>query len=112
MAEAPAPVHAIRRAMRRIFRKFESERQDGPDRFTAAWELEIEVVPDDLDGGWIARCVDLPGCVSQGETELEAVENLGDALGGVVAARLAQQLQSDPPGSQPGQHRHRIALSV
>ena len=38
---------------------------------------------DEIDGGWIVECVDLPGCMSQGETEEEAIENLVDAIGGV-----------------------------
>jgi hypothetical protein len=40
---------------------------------------------DELDGGWIAVSVDLPGCMSQGETEAEALENLADAVDGVLA---------------------------
>jgi predicted RNase H-like HicB family nuclease len=44
----------------------------------------IEVERDEVDGGWIAECISLPGCMSQGETEVEALENLADALAGVL----------------------------
>lgn len=34
----------------------------------------------DEDGVWIAKCPDLPGCVSQGATRDEAVENVREAI--------------------------------
>jgi predicted RNase H-like HicB family nuclease len=44
----------------------------------------MKVERDEVDGGWIAECISLPGCMSQGETEEEALENLADALAGVL----------------------------
>ena len=32
------------------------------------------------DGGYAVWCPGLPGCWSQGETEEEALENIGDAI--------------------------------
>ena len=34
----------------------------------------------DEDGMWIAECPAIPGCVSQGKTKDEAVENIRDAI--------------------------------
>ena len=34
----------------------------------------------DEDGVWIAKCPSIPGCVSQGKTKEEAVENVKDAI--------------------------------
>lgn len=34
----------------------------------------------DEDGVWIAECPSVPGCVSQGATKDEAVENIKDAI--------------------------------
>jgi len=34
----------------------------------------------DEDGVWIAECPSIPGCVSQGKTKQEAVENVKDAI--------------------------------
>ena len=34
----------------------------------------------DEDGVWIAECPSIPGCVSQGRTKQEAVENIKDAI--------------------------------
>jgi predicted RNase H-like HicB family nuclease len=39
------------------------------------------------DGSWVAECPSLPGCVSQGETKEEAIQNIREAIDGYVAAR-------------------------
>ena len=38
------------------------------------------------DGYWVAECPSLPGCISQGKTREEAVENIKEAIEGYVAA--------------------------
>ena len=32
------------------------------------------------DGFWVADCLSLPGCVSQGATRQEAIENIREAI--------------------------------
>jgi predicted RNase H-like HicB family nuclease len=32
------------------------------------------------DGFWVAECPSLPGCVSQGETREQAIENIREAI--------------------------------
>ncbi|MFN4034260.1 MAG: type II toxin-antitoxin system HicB family antitoxin [Fimbriimonadales bacterium] len=32
------------------------------------------------DGYWVAECPSLPGCVSQGKTKQEALENIKEAI--------------------------------
>ena len=34
----------------------------------------------DEDGYWVVECPSIPGCVSQGETRDEAIENIKDAI--------------------------------
>lgn len=34
----------------------------------------------DMDGVWIAECLNMPGCVSEGESEAEALESLQSAM--------------------------------
>jgi len=34
----------------------------------------------DEDGIWIVECPSIPGCVSQGQTRQEALENIKDAI--------------------------------
>jgi predicted RNase H-like HicB family nuclease len=48
---------------------------------------------DELDGGYIAECTDLPGCMSQGETEEEAVANLADAVADYISVVIEDHLQ-------------------
>ncbi len=38
------------------------------------------------DGYWVAECPSLPGCLSQGRTREDAIENIKEAIEGYVAA--------------------------
>jgi len=38
------------------------------------------------DGYWISECPSLPGCISQGETKAQAIENIKEAIEGYVQA--------------------------
>ena len=77
---------------------FENDRGDGH----AEWTLTVRVGPDTLDGGWVAECLDLPGCVSQGETREEALSNISDAIAGVISLRTEQQLAATPASGATG----------
>ena len=36
------------------------------------------------DGFWTAECPSLPGCISQGQSKKEAVENIREAIEGYI----------------------------
>ena len=38
------------------------------------------------DGYWVAECPSLPGCISQGTSKAEAVENIREAIRGYIHA--------------------------
>ncbi|MFX0202531.1 MAG: type II toxin-antitoxin system HicB family antitoxin [Candidatus Hodarchaeota archaeon] len=38
------------------------------------------------DGYWVAECPSLPGCISQGKTREEAINNIREAIQGYIAA--------------------------
>jgi predicted RNase H-like HicB family nuclease len=40
----------------------------------------IVTMHHDEDGVWIVECPAIPGCISQGETKQEAIENIKDAI--------------------------------
>ena len=40
----------------------------------------------DEDGVYVAECLDLPGCISQGSTRKEAMKNIKDAIRGYLAS--------------------------
>ena len=46
------------------------------------FEFPVTMTPDHQDGGFVAECPALPGCVSQGETVSEALGNIRDAAQG------------------------------
>ena len=41
----------------------------------------------DEDGVWIIECPSIPGCVSQGETKDQALENIEDAITACLQVR-------------------------
>jgi len=65
-------------------------RPDGSE-VTAKFEFVVEVTPDELDGGFVVKCLNLPGCVSEGETVDEALDNLADAIAGVMITRFEER---------------------
>lgn len=46
---------------------------------------EVVVYPGE-DGYWVAECPSLPGCISQGKTREEAVQNIKEAISSYVHA--------------------------
>jgi antitoxin HicB len=44
------------------------------------YKIVIEPLSDEDGGGFLATVPDLPGCMSDGETEFEAIQNLRDAI--------------------------------
>jgi predicted RNase H-like HicB family nuclease len=51
-------------------------------------ELLITLEPDE-SGMIVAECPAIPGCVSQGATEAEALENIREAITGCLQTRSA-----------------------
>ena len=46
----------------------------------------------DEDGVWIAECPSIPGCVSQGETHDEALDNIREAIAACLEVRAERGL--------------------
>ena len=46
----------------------------------------------DETGMIVAECPSIPGCVSQGHTESEALENIREAIAGCLEARAANNM--------------------
>ncbi|NLS91957.1 MAG: type II toxin-antitoxin system HicB family antitoxin [Planctomycetaceae bacterium] len=47
----------------------------------------IVTIDRDEDGTWVVECPSIPGCVSQGATKDEALENVKDAIAACLAVR-------------------------
>jgi predicted RNase H-like HicB family nuclease len=54
-------------------------------------KLLVTLDPDET-GMIVAECPAIPGCVSQGRTEPEALENIREAIIGCLEARLANNM--------------------
>jgi predicted RNase H-like HicB family nuclease len=51
-------------------------------------KLLVTLEPDET-GMLVAECPSIPGCMSQGRTEAEALENIREAIAGCLEARAA-----------------------
>ena len=45
----------------------------------------------------VAECPALPGCVSQGKTRQEALQNIQEAIAGIIEVRKVQKLPIPSP---------------
>ncbi len=57
---------------------------------------QVIVYPGE-DGYWVAECPSLPGCISQGSSRDEAIENIKEAISEYVTA-LEEDHLPVPPG--------------
>jgi len=57
------------------------------------WDVEryAAVIHEDPDGGYWAEVPTLPGCYSQGETIAELMENIREAITGVLEVMKEQR---------------------
>ena len=68
------------------------------------------LVPDET-GGYVAEVLELPGCISEGETPGGAIENLEDAMRGWLRIAL-EDGQRIPEPLDAGEYNGRILLRV
>lgn len=54
------------------------------------------LIEQDEDDMFVAECPSLPGCVSQGKTRTEAIENIQDAIKGYLES-LKKHNEPVPP---------------
>ena len=52
----------------------------------------ITTIDRDEDGAWVAECPAIPGCVSQGETREQALENVKEAIAQCLEVRAERGL--------------------
>lgn len=98
VSPVPKPIVAFFAGLRKIFGKAEETRECVREPTVVShrgtWDLVVSVEPDEIDGGFVAECLDVPGAMSQGETEEEALENLIDAVQGVVAVKMEEHFRT------------------
>ncbi|MCD6448870.1 MAG: type II toxin-antitoxin system HicB family antitoxin [Thermoplasmata archaeon] len=55
------------------------------------------IIQQDEDGVFVAECPSLPGCISQGKTREEALENIRDAITGYLESLKKHNEPIPPP---------------
>lgn len=63
-------------------------------------------------GGWLASVPDLPGCMSDGETMQEAIDNVTEAMQSWREAAQELGRAVPAPGSSRGEWRQRVPKTV
>ncbi len=58
------------------------------------------VIERDEESRYVVECLDLPGCLSEGETLEEAVANISEAIMGCLESRLKTLLAKKHPWSE------------
>ena len=54
-------------------------------------------IEQDEDGIFVAECPSLPGCISQGKTRKDAIENIKDAISGYLDSLKKHNEPIPPP---------------
>ena len=55
------------------------------------------IIEEDEDGVFVVECPSLPGCISQGKTRKEAIENIQDAIQGYLKSLKKHDEPIPPP---------------
>ncbi len=58
---------------------------------------QVVTITEDETATFVAECPAIPGCVSQGETEDEAMSNVREAIAACVEARAANGMPLTVP---------------
>ena len=75
----------------------------------------MEIIRDNDEGGFVASYPDLPGCITCGETEEEALKNALDAKKAWLEAALEENIEIPEPDSleaYSGQFKLRLPRSL
>ena len=80
-----------------------------------ALSYRMEIIRDSDEGGFVASYPDLPGCITCGETEEEALKNALDAKKARLEAALEENIEIPEPDSleaYSGQFKLRLPRSL
>jgi predicted RNase H-like HicB family nuclease len=68
------------------FRRPQEAAKLGGIQLNEGFIMRQVVISHGQDGYWIAECPSLPGCISQGQTREDALQNIKEAIEGYIAA--------------------------
>ncbi len=67
---------------------------------------QVILIPDLEDGGYTVEVPSLPGCISEGDTVEEALENIRDAIFGYI------QLLEEDGLPVPSENEHNVLVTA
>ncbi|MGE0716485.1 MAG: type II toxin-antitoxin system HicB family antitoxin [Alphaproteobacteria bacterium] len=79
---------------------------------SAGYAVLVRPLPPSEGGGYVATVPDLPGCMSDGQTVQEAVENVQGAIESWTEAAEELGRPVPEPGSASGQWRQRVPKTL
>ena len=82
---------------------------DGQDDHRVELQCAVYLIPE-VEGGYSVIAAHLPGAMSQGETEAEALGNITEALSGIVQSY--REAQQDIPWEDVGRPEHAVSRMV
>lgn len=77
-----------------------------------SYPINLRPLSDDEGGGWLATVPDLPGCMSDGETQAEALTNIQGAITSWLEEAAELERPVPKPGSVRGEWRQRVPKSL
>ena len=67
---------------------------------SSAYQIVVEPIATEDGGGFLATVPDLPGCISDGETEAEAMQNASIAIADWIAHAKAEGRRIPQPANR------------
>jgi predicted RNase H-like HicB family nuclease len=67
-------------------------------------KLTVILTPDEEDGGYVAECPAIQGCVSEGDTVEETLANIKGAIEACLESLAAHQHPLPPDGASWSSH--------
>jgi predicted RNase H-like HicB family nuclease len=66
---------------------------------TAPAQYAVCLIPDEKAGGYTVTVPDLPGCISEGDTEEEALANIQEAMQAYIESLVMRGRPVPPPST-------------
>ena len=77
------------------------------------YRINLRPLSEDDGGGWLAEAIELPGCMSDGENKIEAIQNLEGAKEAWIATALEKGFNIPEPKIVPDpEYNGRITMRL
>lgn len=74
--------------------------------------LRFVIERDELDGGWVAYCPEIPGCAGQGETETESLLDAANSAMEIIKFRVEEAIRNHQHESSSTTEPHEVSVAL